>query len=189
MNRYIKNRGSALASLAERFTNLDSRTPIAAQNIEKILKKLPINRPPLGMILHRQPEDPVAQAELLDDVVLCAPRFHETAFRELIDRLMMGTVHLLKTMSGGTIVPQRLHVVGLLPGKVVPGNVEPEGAAEGDVEQSAFLCKWPKSAARVRAPAGPRQIPIRRAAGRISRARKDPAPAGAEIPGRCRCRP
>ena len=88
----------------------------------------------LGMILHGQGVRIITETKLLDDVVGGAPRFHLASLREAIDRLMVRTVHFLKTVGGVPIDPQRLDLVIFLFGQIVAPNVEFERSAECDIE-------------------------------------------------------
>ena len=57
--------------------------------LEEIFKERVVDLSTLGMILDRQSEWIIAQAHLLDDVVISTPRFDFETVCDTIDRLMM----------------------------------------------------------------------------------------------------
>ena len=101
----------------------------------KISEKLFITVAPFRMILHRQGERMVPQPHLLDDVIGCAPGLDLQALTEPVERLVMRAVDELEAMLRRAVSPQRLDVVLLHLGRVVPGNIEPQRTAQRDVEK------------------------------------------------------
>ena len=70
---------------------------------DEVSKKLVVNFAALGMILHGQSKRIIAQPDLLDNVVGRAPGFDFEPSAEAINRLVMGAVHFLESMSRPSI--------------------------------------------------------------------------------------
>lgn len=77
---------------------LSARGLCRFQMREKIREEPIVNLATLRMILDAEGERIIAKANLLDDVVPCAPRFDLEAFSKRIDRLMMGAVYIVEPM-------------------------------------------------------------------------------------------
>src|ERR1041385_160804 len=105
-----------------------------AEMRNEIGEKLVVTLAALWMILHGERERIITEPHLFDDVIRCAPGFDFEAVAEFSERLMMRAVDLVEPVRRGTIRPQRLNVVLLHFRRVVPGNVEMEGAPERDVK-------------------------------------------------------
>ena len=101
----------------------------------KIGEETFVTVPALGMILDRERKRIIAQPHLLDDVVGLAPGLHFEAVPEPIDGLVMGAVDAIEAMRGRAIGAQWLNVVSLHFRRVVPGNIEAQGAAQRDVKK------------------------------------------------------
>src|SRR6266852_3286101 len=91
------------------------------------------------MILHGEGKRIIAQAHLLDDVVGRAPSLDGKSLRDAINRLMMRAVYFFETMTGGTVVAQRLDILIFLLGEIVAFDVKLERAAERDIENLEAL--------------------------------------------------
>ena len=101
----------------------------------EIGEELVITIAALGMVLDREGEGMIAEPDLLDDVIRCAPGFDLKPVAELVDGLMMGAINLVEPMGRGTIGSQRLDVLLLHFGRVVTGNIEAQSAAQRDIEK------------------------------------------------------
>jgi len=73
---------------------------------KEIFKERVINVSTFGMILDRQRKRVIPQAHLLDDIVIGAPRFDFETICDMIDRLVVRTVHPVESMLCGRVVSQ-----------------------------------------------------------------------------------
>src|SRR3954469_12221875 len=106
-----------------------------AQPRNKIGEQLLVTVAAFRVILDRERERIVAEPDLLDDVVGRAPGFDFETVAEFIQCLVMRAVDLVQAMRGRAIGPQRLDVVVLHFRSVMTRYVEPESAAERDIEK------------------------------------------------------
>ena len=82
------------------------------------------------MILDRQREWIIPQANLLDDIVIGAPSFDVETVCDAIDRLMMRRVYVFESMLRAAVVTQWLNVLLFLFRQSMSGNVERERATK-----------------------------------------------------------
>ena len=75
----------------------------------------------------------MAKAHLLDDIIVCAPRFYLATITGTIDCLVMRAVHFVKAMRRTPISPHQLNVVILLFRQIVTSYIKLKRAAECDI--------------------------------------------------------
>src|SRR2546423_11217193 len=87
------------------------------------------------MILDAKGKWIIAETDLLDDVVGCAPAFDFETGPQAINRLMMRAVHSFKLVLRFCVGTQRLNIVIFLFGKFVARNVELERSPASNIQQ------------------------------------------------------
>src|SRR5438067_2360352 len=91
---------------------------------EEVFEKPVVNSTSLGMILHAEHERIIAQLYLLDDPILCAPRFYFQPLSQFLDRLMVRDVHFFIAVTHAAFPTHRLHIFRFLERKIMPADVE-----------------------------------------------------------------
>src|SRR5438874_12470610 len=87
------------------------------------------------MVLDAKGKWIIAETDLLDDVVGCAPALDFETGPEPINRLMVRAVHFFKLVGRFGVGTQRLNIVIFLFGKFVTRNVELERSSESNIQQ------------------------------------------------------
>src|SRR6476620_7152980 len=106
-----------------------------AETRNKIGKELVVTLAPFRVILDREGEGIIAEPDLLDDVIGCAPGFDLQTVSEFIEGLVMRAVDLLESMCRRPVGAERLDIVVLHFRGVVIGYFEVKRTPESDVEE------------------------------------------------------